>query len=481
MIERDATWKRQWVNPIMVKCARSRMRWQHMVSWGIVLFTLTAFFVSSVYFPMVERDITEPRYAARMILMPVIIIQSVVLMLSGTGAVASGMARERLKELVDYHRMTPMSPGRKLVGFLFGLPAREYFLFALTIPFVVFAVIAGDFPLDTLAHFYVVFFTSVMVYHLVGLVAGMVVPKPYFALLLSQGLVFALYFLLPLLSQFGITFFEFLTIRPTLMGLVAQEIETASPGAAEIASSRLASLDGFRDVPVFDMLVHPTVYTFMVQSFLIVLLITVVLRKWKNEQSHLFSKLQGVLAFTGLAAFVMASVWAMLTRNDMIPQQLLDMMERHDAHPTTSVFPGARVFTMTALLGTAAVGVTGAITSTKLTFERGVRRAMKLGRRGLGFDTDAASGLPAAMAMVGVYIACIALAVLAAARKGETFLAPPSVAAWAAAYYYGGRGGALCAGDAGAIRDARGAGRDVCRLVYPFLCRDHPDRGVRAV
>ncbi len=429
MSARDASWKRQWVNPIMVKCARSRLRWQHMLSWGVVLFTITAFFASVVYFPMVERNFTEPKIAARAILMPVIIIQAVILMLSGTGAVASGMARERLKELVDYHRMTPMSPGRKLVGFLFGLPAREYFLFALTLPFVAFAVIVGEFPLGTLAHFYVVFFSSVMVYHLVGLVAGMVVPKPYFALVLSQGLVLMLYLILPQLSRFGITFFEFLTIRPTLMGLIAQEIESVSPGAALVASDRIASLDGFRNVPVFDTLVHPTAYTFIVQSFLIVLLVTVLLRKWKSEQAHLYSKLQGFFAFGGLGAFVIASVWAMLSRDDMIPEELLEVMSENVAYPATYVFEILLVI-MIALMGTASVVFSGAFTSSKLTFERGIRRILKLGRSRLHPDSDASSGLPATFGMIGAFVVCIALMVWVAARKGEAFEAPPSVAAW---------------------------------------------------
>ena len=63
----------------------------------------------------------------------------IILMGLGTGQVASGLARERLEQLVDYQRMTPMTPTAKILGYLFGLPIREYFLFALTLPFLAFA------------------------------------------------------------------------------------------------------------------------------------------------------------------------------------------------------------------------------------------------------------------------------------------------------------------------------------------------------
>jgi hypothetical protein len=429
VIDRDATWKRQLVNPILVKCARSRLRWQHLVCWGIIAFTITAFVSAITYFPMVEHDIADTKTAARSILMPVIILQSIVLMLSGTGAVASGMARERMNELVDYHRMTPMSPRRKLVGFLFGLPAREYFLFALTLPYVAFAVIVGEFPLQTLGHFYVVFFSSVMVYHLVGLVAGMVVPKPYFALLLSQGLVLVLYLILPQLSRFGITFFEFLTIRPTLLGLVAQEIQASGPGAQAIAAERFPGLDGFRYVPVFDTIIHPTLYTFIVQTFLISTLVIVLLRKWRNEQAHLYSKSQALFAFGGLSAFVLASVWAMLSRDDMIPREVLGLMADDTAYPLSSPFQILLLVSL-AMFGVAAIGFSGVVTASKLTYERGIRRAYKLGRNRLSFDSDAASGLGVTFGMIGIMIVCAVSMVWVTVRRGGAFDAPPPLLDW---------------------------------------------------
>lgn len=428
MTQREGEWSRQRVNPILVKCARSRMRWPHLLSWGIVVFTITGFFATFIYLTMTERDVTDSMLAARTILGPVVIIQAVILMLSGTGAVASGMARERMKELTDYHRMTPMSAWRKLIGFLFGLASREYFLFALTLPFVVFAVIAGEFPILKLLHFYSVFFSSVLVYHLLGLCAGMVAARPYFALLISQGAVFVLYFILPQLSQLGITFFEFLTIRPTFYGLVLQEINEASPAAGEMVRAR-TGLDGFRDVPVFDTTIHPTLYSFLVQSFLIVMLIGVLLRSWVNEQSHLFSKLQAFLGFTVLSGFVIASVWAMLHRDDLLPPEVLNLIEEGSRYPATDVFSALLMLTA-GLLFVAAIGFADGMTPTRLTIERGVRRALKLGRSRPSLNSDAASGLLSSLGMCAVMLIVGGLVVYAATDKGDAFDAPPPPLAW---------------------------------------------------
>ena len=80
--------------------------------------------------------------------------------------------------LLDYQRMTPMSPFSKIGGYLFGLPAREYFMFFLTIPFLIHCVIVGKLPWLNIVHLYSVFFCSVLFYHLTAHVIGLVVPPP---------------------------------------------------------------------------------------------------------------------------------------------------------------------------------------------------------------------------------------------------------------------------------------------------------------
>ena len=159
-------------NPICVRCARARLRWKHILSWGLILLTVTAFICIGVYETQTEREFATPEDAAKSLLLPLIVIQAIVMMFLGTGAVAAGLSREREHRLLDYARMTPMSPTAKILGYLFGLPVREYFLFALTLPFVLFAMLRSGYSWWNLLEFYSVFFTSVWLYHMTGMAGG---------------------------------------------------------------------------------------------------------------------------------------------------------------------------------------------------------------------------------------------------------------------------------------------------------------------
>ena len=62
----------------------------------------------------------------------------------GTGSVAGGISREAADGMVDYQRLTPMTPLSKIMGYLFGLPVREYVLFATTLPFTIYCIVVGN-------------------------------------------------------------------------------------------------------------------------------------------------------------------------------------------------------------------------------------------------------------------------------------------------------------------------------------------------
>ena len=139
-------------------------------------------------------------------------------MFLGTGRVASVTAEERESGLLDYQRMTPMNPFSKIVGYIFGLPAREYYMFLFTIFFLLHCVVAGKIPWDNVFQLYAVFFCSVILYHLTAHAVGLVVPKPRAASWVSRIVVLGLYVALPGLGQAGISFLSFLTILPTYFG-----------------------------------------------------------------------------------------------------------------------------------------------------------------------------------------------------------------------------------------------------------------------
>ena len=389
------------MNPIVVKSARSRMRWKYSVSWGLVVVTLTGFITVVNYMIATHQNLAAPAEAARLTLLPTIIIQAVILMLLGTGAVASGISQERDEGLLDYQRMTPMSPSAKLIGYLFGLPIREYFLFSLTLPFAAFGIIRGEFPITTALHFYAIFFSSVLVYHMTGMAAGMASTKPRRAGLIAQGMVLFLYFVLPNLSHLGLTFFEFLTIRPALFGLIYNEVQRLGGDFGTTVVSQLTALDSFRSIPFFGVHLHPSVYTGMVQGSLLVTLWVVVHRKWRDEAAHPFSKVFGLVFFAGASTFLLGSVWPILKNGEVMAQFVSHFLHDRALTVEEALFMEELPLITTLLIFVSALVLAGTAILTLLCTTpsrhkmiEGWRRAVRLGHRRVPPTWDASSSLP---------------------------------------------------------------------------------------
>ncbi|RNC81918.1 MAG: hypothetical protein ED559_09075 [Phycisphaera sp.] len=409
------------MNPLWVKGFRERCRPKHLLSWGTIWLTLATFVFLVTYITMVEREVSTKAEAAKAALPGILVIQAVILMLFGTGAVASGISQERDEDLVSYIRMTPMSPFQKVIGYLFGLPAREYILFASTLPLVVIIVAISGFSIITLLHFYLVFFTSVIVYHMTALVVGMVSPKPRLASLMSMGLVVVLYFALPNLSRVGITFFEFLTIRPTFFGLIQQELPAALRARAESSG-----IDTFRPVPFFQTSIQPTVYTLMVQGFLIASMFSIVHRKWRDESCLLLSKPSGLAVFTGITLFTLASFWAVVAQDSAYSRlfEPLGIEGPVERAPVSFFF---LMMTCLLIIGVSYVATVCSITPTRDQSRNGIRLAQKLGRNRLPWNSDAASSLPAAVVMLLVVLTSGIAVVNLAISKGDYMTSGPQV------------------------------------------------------
>ncbi|MFK7961096.1 MAG: hypothetical protein AB8G96_11280 [Phycisphaerales bacterium] len=415
-------------NPLLVKGFRGRVRRRHLLTWGVVTLTLAAFISLIIYTVLTQQRQVPAETAARAVLPGLVVLQAVIMMMSGTGAVAAGIARERDGGLLDYHRMTPMRPASAIFGSLFGLAAREYALFAITMPLVIIAAVIGNISPLTLLHFYVVFFTSVLVYHMTALVAGTVTKRPRAAQMMSVGLVVLLYFVLPNLSRVGLTFFEFLTIRPTFMGLVMNELPEEIRVGVEARG-----LDSFQPVPLFESTLHPTAYSLVVQVFVFAAMFSIVHRRWRNPVAHLFSKGGAFVIFGGISTFLLASVWAIVRQdqayNDIfgpLNAMTLDAGEQVDRIPQTLE---ALLILMTFLLGGAWVLLVAAITPSRQRMVEAWRWAAKNDRLTLAPNSDGASSRIAALAMLVVFLASLTSVMILAARGGQYFASGPSFVA----------------------------------------------------
>ena len=238
-------WWEIWLNPIFRRYTRSRLRLAPLITWIVIVLTFTSTLFFLFYYGSEFRLQGSSAQAAQDACIPVLFIQMLILLFMGTGSVAGGISREAADGMVDYQRLTPMTPLSKIVGYLFGLPIREYVLFATTLPFTIYCIFVGNIPLGVVAEVYGMLFTSAILYHLTGCVAGTVVKRRHFAGRVAQIMVIFLYFVLPgLLGPLGFVLFEYLTMRPIL---IEQFESVRGP-----AFNALPSPEKIGGVPLFD-------------------------------------------------------------------------------------------------------------------------------------------------------------------------------------------------------------------------------------
>ena len=317
------------MNPLILKGIRENLRLKHLVAAGlfslIVCSTLylTAYLNGSegrwVQDPVTKewgKGESSPVNGARNAFTFLLALQGFYLMFLGTGRVASITAEERESGLLDYQRMTPMNPLSKIAGYIFGIPAREYYMFFFTLPFLGHAILVGKLPLANIIQLYSVFFCSVILYHLTAHAVGLVVPKPRAASWVSRIVVLGLYVVLPGLGQAGISFLSFLTILPTYFGKILPILQ--KEGIEQISRMNYKSnfVEFWQDVPFFNLTISPTTFTFLMQGLLILTLLVTGYRKWKNQSLPALSKASAFVIFFIFQFLLLGCLWTFFDKGE---------------------------------------------------------------------------------------------------------------------------------------------------------------------
>ena len=128
------------MNPIILKGIRENLRPKHLIAAGLFSLIICSTVYLTSYLEGSEgkysldpetkewvKEESSPVNGARNAFTFLLALQGFYLMFLGTGRVASITAEERESGLLDYQRMTPMNPLSKIIGYIFGIPAREYF------------------------------------------------------------------------------------------------------------------------------------------------------------------------------------------------------------------------------------------------------------------------------------------------------------------------------------------------------------------
>lgn len=394
------------MNPLILRGIRESLRTKHLIAAGLFSLIVCSTVYMTSYLEGSKGKYTydsqtkewtkgesSPVNGARNAFTFIVILQGFYLMFLGTGRVASITAEERESGLLDYQRMTPMNPFAKIVGYIFGLPAREYYMFLFSIPFLLHCVIVGQIPWKNVIHLYAVFFSSVVLYHLTAHAVGLIISKPRAASWVSRIVVLGLYVALPGLGQVGVSFLSFLTIIPTYFGKILPVLHPEDKNVKMGHYEQLA-INFWQDVPFFNFAISPTTFTFLMQGLIILTLLITAYRKWRNQSLPAFSKFSGFLLYLIFQTLLLGSLWSFYGKGDAsgLIGHAISSSENSPLHEkigyfilVTSVYIGLSLFTLLAL--------TNICCPNQHLFLKGIQRIKKIGLHKIPRFADECSGL----------------------------------------------------------------------------------------
>jgi hypothetical protein len=208
-----------------------------------------------------------------------------------------------------------MSPLSKVLGYLFGLPIREYVMFLTTVPFSAWLIWRGQVPFHIWMPLAIVLFSSTLLYHFTGLLTGTVVKNRRWAFLVSIGLVFCLYTVIPQMAKFGLVFFKYLTVTPVFMeslpGLIPRDAGRAVTVLQTIAPT----------VKFFNLNFSEAVSTLFSQLGFILTFVMMLCRKWRRSESHLLGKIWATGFFIWIQILLLGNALPLIDPGELFPSR----------------------------------------------------------------------------------------------------------------------------------------------------------------
>jgi hypothetical protein len=388
-----------WANPIVRRYARSRLRPVGLGVWLLLTILIAGFLFFVSWATANSWNQSSAVDAARAPLIPLLFFQGILLFGLATGQVAGAMTAEADEGVLDYQRLAPMTPLAKVLGYLFGLPIREWVLFFATMPFTLWSLWRGEVPFHIAAQLYGVILVAGVLYHLTGLLAGTVMKNRRWAFLSSMGLVFALYTVIPQAAKFGLVYFKYLTITPVFEESLRYLTSRNIGAAIETVQAMLPS------AKFFGLSFPQYVFTLLSQGVLILVMVTMLWRRWRRKESHLLGKLGAVGLFGWIQLVFIGNALPLIDTGELFPshafRQRFGRFNSDWGEPSTG---DAMMM----------IGVYGVVTllilfwmSLLITPDdegqvRGWRRARKLGKTKLSPLSDPATGVPWLVLMVAM-------------------------------------------------------------------------------
>ncbi len=372
-----------WANPIWRRYARARLRTKHLVIWLTLTLLPASFIFFGIQVLVLYRAQLPIDNAGRAQFLFLFGLQATILFTLGTGQSAGGITAEADEGMLEYQRLTPLTPLAKVFGYLFGLPIREYVMVLATVPYTIFAIWSGSIPARIWVPLYLVFLSATILYHLTGLVAGTVVKNRRWAFLVSIAIVILLYTVVPQLSKFGLVFFKYLAILPSAIDGFGKLADESALGVVRSARAITQHAPSPPAEVRFAGLIFPLwAFTLLTQGAFILTFIAMLWRRWRREESHLLGKLWAVGLFAWTQVLLLGSSLPLIESGLLFPSR--EIRRRVLSSAGNDWAPSlTEAVIMIAGYGLATMCIlfvlTNIITATEDEQLRGFRRARKLG------------------------------------------------------------------------------------------------------
>jgi hypothetical protein len=380
-----------FANPIFRRYRRSQMRPVRLGVTIVLTLVLAGFIATMAYLPLRYRGQLSAADAARVIFLPVLVYQAIVLMVFGTAAIGSGILKETEEGMVEYQRLTPLSPLSKVLGYLFGLPVRQYAAVAITALFTGFSIIVGQIPFEAWGSVYLVLFTSTILYHLLALMTGQIIKSRWRAGLISLGLVLVLNLILPRLADFGFAMFSHLTIWPVVGSHINDLIPSVRGPFSSTAGQFVTPAVSFWSFQMSHL-----AFALLAQGSLILTFIVMLVRRWRDEQAHLLGKGYAVGWLLWLQVILLGNVLPLVERGRVLTGMVPTGGNVEKVLKHVPGFIEARVLTL--IYGVISllllVPVISCMTPREPTQMVAFRRRKKFGQRTIPWFDDGATAAP---------------------------------------------------------------------------------------
>jgi hypothetical protein len=311
-------------NPLFVKHLRSRLRRAQFVPPAVIVGVICICISYAGY----QLNYFKNGWAFGWLLS----VQGILLSIMGASQVASAVGGARESGILDFHRVSPVSPLAVTLGFFFGAPIREYALFGMTLPFTL--ICAADESPSPRGVFeaMVVLLLSSWILHAVALLLSLSSKKPKAG---TRGIIGLMVFLFIMGNSVG-----FLRLGRAVSFL------------GETPTSRFY----FMDLPwLVAVLIYglPSLFFLMLAS----------VRKMRSERAHLLTKPQAIACMATFSFLLLGGLFGQVDSpgTTLVPLYML------------AAFGCMLMTTITPNLGE---------------FTKGARRAEREGRRSIGWTSD---------------------------------------------------------------------------------------------